>query len=137
MANWGSMRTVKVSNNKKCCKVSWCNEPKAFNANAFCNTHQQYEKYCINASHRHWLMYKVEMFVKGEHQCESCGFDPVILYPDLHTKGQSSMLDVDHINSDIKHTPEGEQPSNYQLNCKHCHIVKSHLEGDYVAKKYR
>ena len=21
MANWGSMRTVKVSNNKKCCKV--------------------------------------------------------------------------------------------------------------------
>jgi 5-methylcytosine-specific restriction endonuclease McrA len=83
------------------------------------------------------LMYKVEKFVKGEHQCESCGFDPVVSYPDLHTKGQSSMLDVDHINSDIKHTPEGEQPSNYQLLCKHCHIVKSHLEGDYIAKKYR
>ena len=47
------------------------------------------------------------------------------------------MLDVDHINSDIKHTPEGEQPNNYQLNCKHCHIVKSHMEGDYVAKIYR
>jgi hypothetical protein len=38
------------------------------------------------------LMYKVEKFVKGEHQCESCGFDPVVSYPDLHTKGQSSML---------------------------------------------
>ena len=47
------------------------------------------------------------------------------------------MLDVDHVDSNIKRTLEGEQPSNYQLNCKHCHIVKSHLEGDYVAKKYR
>jgi hypothetical protein len=62
------------------------------------------------------LMYKVEKWTRGEHQCESCGFDPVVSYPDLHTKGQSSMMDVDHINSDIKHTPEGEQPNNYQLN---------------------
>jgi hypothetical protein len=82
-------------------------------------------------------MYKVEKWTIGEHQCESCGFDPVIAYPNLHTKGQSSMMDVDHINSDIKHSIEGEHPDNYQLNCKHCHIVKSHEEGDYVAKKYR
>ena len=125
------------------CKVSWCNEETEFynktQRYVFCPTNIQYKQICGAAvfKDRPHLMYKVEKFVTGEHQCESCGFNPVISYPDLHTKGQSSMLDVDHINSDIKHTPEGEQPSNYQLNCKHCHIVKSHLEGDYVAKKYR
>ena len=79
----------------------------------------------------------MKKWLKGEHQCENCGFDPTVSYPDLDLLGQSSMLDVDHIDSNIKRTLEGEQPSNYQLNCKHCHIVKSHLEGDYVAKKYR
>jgi hypothetical protein len=44
-------------------------------------------------------------------------------------------MDVDHINSSIKGTPEGEQPSNYQLLCKMCHIIKSYDEGDYVNKK--
>ena len=126
-----------------CCKVSWCNNETEFynksQRHSYCSIHYQYKQICGVGSRkdRPHLMYKVEKFVKGEHQCENCGFDPVKSYPNLHTKGQSSMLDVDHTNSDIKHTLEGEQPSNYQLNCKHCHIVKSHLEGDYVAKKYR
>ena len=45
-------------------------------------------------------------------------------------------MDVDHINPSIKGTPEGEQPSNYQLLCKMCHIIKSYSEGDYKPKKY-
>jgi hypothetical protein len=89
------------------CKVSWCNEEtELYNKTqryVFCPTHIQYKQICGAAvfKDRPHLMYKVEKFVKGEHQCESCGFNPVISYPDLHTKGQSSMLDVDHINSDI------------------------------------
>jgi len=127
----------------KICKVSWCNnETEAYNRTqrySHCSIHNQYKQICGAAVRldRPHLMYKVQKWVDGEHQCENCGFDPVKAYPDLHTKGQSSMLDVDHINSNIKHSPEGEQPDNYELNCKHCHIVKSHQEGDYVAKKYR
>jgi|TARA_B110000503_G_scaffold95082_1_gene143199 hypothetical protein len=125
------------------CRVKWCNNDDRFwkngKAKSLCSIHIQYEQICSAAvgKDREHLMYKVEKFVEGKHQCENCGFDPVKSYPTLHTKGQSSMLDVDHVISNIKHTIEGEQPSNYQLNCKHCHIVKSHLEGDYIAKKYR
>ena len=49
----------------------------------------------------------------------------------------STLLDVDHINSYIKHTEEGEQPSNYQLVCKQCHILKSYDEKDFIRKDYR
>jgi len=120
------------------CRVTWCNNSRKIRSTV-CELHSQYKHICGAAIRldRPHLMYKVEKWLKGEHQCESCGFDPVTAYPTLHTKAQSSMLDVDHINSDTKRTLEGEQPDNYQLNCKHCHIVKSHLEGDYVAKKYR
>ena len=123
---------------KEKCRVTWCNNPRRYKS-VVCEKHSQYKYICGAAIRldRPHLMYKVEKWLKGEHQCESCGFDPVEAYPTLHTKAQSSMLDVDHIDSNIKRTLEGEQPSNYQLNCKHCHIVKSHLEGDYVAKKYR
>ena len=38
------------------------------------------------------LMYKVEKWLKGEHQCENCGFDPVKAYPTLYTKAQSSIV---------------------------------------------
>jgi hypothetical protein len=123
---------------KEKCRVTWCNNPRRYKS-VVCEKHSQYKHICGAAIRldRPHLMYKVEKWLKGEHQCESCGFDPVKAYPTLHTKAQSSMLDVDHIDSNIKRTLEGEQPDNYQLNCKHCHIVKSHLEGDYVAKKYR
>jgi hypothetical protein len=123
---------------KENCRVTWCNNPIKHRS-VVCKKHAQYKDICGAAIRpdRPHLMYKVEKWLKGEHQCENCGFDPVKAYPTLYTKAQSSMLDVDHINSNIKRTLKGEQPSNYQLNCKHCHIVKSHLEGDYVAKKYR
>jgi len=52
-------------------------------------------------------------------------------------KELSGLFDVDHICSDIKHTVEGEQPSNYQLVCKHCHILKSYDAGDFIPKKYK
>ena len=82
-------------------------------------------------------MYKVEKWLKGEHQCERCGFDPIISYPDLDLLGQSSMLDVDHIDSNLKGIVEEESPTNYQLLCKHCHIVKSREEGDCISKVNR
>jgi len=123
---------------KENCRVTWCNNLRKHRS-VVCKKHAQYKDICGAAirSDRPHLMYKVEKWLKGEHQCENCGFDPVKAYPTLYTKAQSSMLDVDHIDSNIKRTLKGEQPNNYQLNCKHCHIVKSHLEGDYVAKKYR
>jgi len=125
------------------CKVSWCNDYSRKWKNgkpmSLCSTHVQYKNICINAINinRPHLMYKVEMFAQGKHQCEQCNFDPVVAYPNLHLRAQASLLDVDHINSNIKHTVEGEHPDNYQLLCKHCHIVKSHLEGDYIAKVNR
>jgi|TARA_R110002167_G_scaffold242302_3_gene447877 hypothetical protein len=79
-------------------------------------------------------MYKVEKWLKGKHQCEMCGFDPVISYPNLDLLGQSSMMDVDHIDSNLKGIRENETPNNYQLLCKHCHIVKSRKDGDCIAK---
>jgi hypothetical protein len=137
MTNWGSMRTVKRSNNKECCKVSWCNEPKALDAKAFCDTHQQYKQYAINATVRPWLMYKVEKTLKGDLICERCGIDKIKQHPNRSLKQIVSLFDVDHINPEIKGTYEGEQPSNYQLLCTDCHKFKSHEEGDFKAKKYR
>jgi 5-methylcytosine-specific restriction endonuclease McrA len=125
------------------CRVTWCDDEsrvwKNGKSKSLCETHVQYKTYCSAAanSKKEYLMYKVEKFVKGEHQCELCGFDPVKSYPTLHPKGQSSMLDIDHINSNIKGTPEGELPPNLQLICKHCHIEKSHREQDYTRKDYR
>ena len=125
------------------CRISWCNREDRFwkngKAKSLCSIHIQYEQICSSAvaKNNEYLMYKVEKWVDGLPQCESCGFDPVISYPTLHTKGQSSMLDVDHIISGLKHTIKGEQPSNYQLNCNHCHIVKSHKNGDYTPGKYK
>jgi 5-methylcytosine-specific restriction endonuclease McrA len=123
------------------CKVSWCNnETEFYNKKqryVYCPTHIQYKKYATNAPVRPWLMYKVEKVVKGEFKCEHCRFEPYKTYPNVDKKRLTSLMDVDHINPQIKHTPEGEQPSNYQLLCKHCHILKSHEEGDFKAKKYR
>ncbi len=137
MKNWGSMREGHVSNNKKCCKVSWCNEPKALDAKAFCDTHQQYKQYAINATVRPWLMYKVEKVLSKDLICEKCGIDKIKQHPTKLLKQIGSFFDVDHINPEIKGTYEGEQPSNYQLLCTDCHKYKSHEEGDYKAKKYR
>jgi hypothetical protein len=137
MTNWGSMREVKVSSNKKCCKVSWCNEPKALDAKAFCDTHQQYKQYAINATVRPWLMYKVEKVLSRDLICEHCGDDMVKKYPKVPLEVILSQMDVDHINSDIKGTLEGEQPSNYQLLCRMCHGIKTYEERDFIAKKYK
>jgi 5-methylcytosine-specific restriction endonuclease McrA len=123
------------------CKVNWCiNEPLKYKngaPKAYCGVHMQYKQYAANAPVRPWLMYKVEKVVKDNLKCEHCGFEPYATYPNEDKKRLISLMDVDHINPQIKHTPEGEQPSNYQLLCKHCHILKSHEEGDFKAKKYR
>lgn len=121
------------------CKVTWCDVPieeGAHFATKYCTTHRQYKTYGKNAYSRPWLFYKVEKIARGELKCECCGYEPTQFYGrDL--KELSGLLDVDHINSDIKHTEKGEHPSNYQLICKHCHILKSYDNGDYIRKDYR
>lgn len=121
------------------CRVNWCNRPvtNPHHLATYCDVHAQYKIYGPNASVRPWLHYKVEKVVAGELACEICGYDPREYFPERPLKELSTLLDVDHINSDIKHTPEGEQPSNYQLVCKQCHILKSYDEGDFVSKVYR
>jgi len=121
------------------CKVSWCNnsiEEGAHYSRKYCSIHTQYKLYGKNASSRPWLFYKTEKVVAGDLKCEGCGYDPTEFYSRT-LKELSGLFDVDHINSNIKHTLEGEQPSNYQLVCKHCHILKSYDEGDFVRKDYR
>ena len=124
-----------------CCKVEWCNnETEYYNKSqklVYCSTHIQYKKYASNAYTRHHLMYKVEKVVSGKLQCENCGYDAKLFHPDRPIKQIAGLYDVDHINSNIKHKLEGEQPSNYQLLCKQCHILKSYDEGDYIKKKLR
>jgi 5-methylcytosine-specific restriction endonuclease McrA len=82
-------------------------------------------------------MYKVEKVVSNDLICEHCGLDMVKHYKNTNLKAILTAMDVDHIDSAIKGTPEGEQPNNYQLLCKMCHIIKSYDEGDYVNKKYK
>ena len=123
------------------CKVTWCKtEPLKYlngNPKAYCATHVQYKQYASNAPSRPWLMYKVEKVLDDELQCECCGYDAKTFFPDRPLNELAGLFDVDHIISDIKHTPEGEQPSNYQLLCKQCHILKSYDEGDYISKNNR
>ena len=120
---------------KEKCRVHWCNKPSKARS-LVCELHSQYKTICRAAIRpdRPHLMYKVEKWLKGEHQCEMCNFDPTINYPELDVLGQSSMLDVDHIDSNLKGIKENETPDNYQLLCKHCHIVKSRRDGDCIAK---
>ena len=123
---------------KEKCRVTWCDKTRKARS-VVCELHSQYKTICRAAIRldRPHLMYKVEKWVKGKHQCERCGFDPIISYPDLDLLGQSSMLDVDHIDSNLKGIKEEESPNNYQLLCKHCHIVKSREEGDCISKVNR
>ncbi len=120
------------------CKVTWCkNEAEKYKngkSKTYCSIHTQYSKLASNASSRPWLFYKVEKIVMGELKCEKCGFSPTQHYPNLNIRIASSLMDVDHKNPLTKGTLEGEQPSNYQLLCKHCHIIKSHEEGDFIPK---
>ena len=120
---------------KEKCRVHWCNKPSKARS-LVCELHSQYKTICRAAIRpdRPHLMYKVEKCLKGEHQCEMCNFDPTVSYPELDVLGQSSMLDVDHIDSNLKGIRENETPDNYQLLCKHCHIVKSRRDGDCIAK---
>ena len=132
------------------CRVKWCNKVDRFykngNPKSLCSIHVQYKEICQNATSkdREHLMYKVEKWVKGEHQCEGvkenggkCGFDPKLEFPSLHTKGQSSTLDVHHIDSDKKGIDKYENPSNYSLLCKNCHTVEGHMNNDFTRKDYR
>ena len=123
------------------CKVEWCNnETESYNKKQhykFCPIHIQYKKYAANAPVRPWLMYKVEKVVNNDLVCEHCDLDMIQHYKNTNLKAILTAMDVDHIDSAIKGTPEGEQPSNYQLLCKMCHIIKSYDEGDYVNKKYK
>ena len=123
------------------CKVSWCKKEslKYMNGNpkAYCVDHVQYKQYASNAPSRPWLMYKVDKILTEDLVCEHCGLDMVKQYGQENFKSIITAMDVDHINPSIKGTPEGEQPNNYQLLCKMCHVIKSHKEGDFIAKKYR
>jgi hypothetical protein len=121
---------------KEKCRVTWCNNLRKKRSQV-CEKHSQYKNICRAAIRldRPHLMYKVEKWLEGKHQCERCGFDPTISYPNLDLLGQSSMLDVDHIDSNLKYIEE--DPTNYQLLCKHCHIVKSREEGDCISKVNR
>jgi 5-methylcytosine-specific restriction endonuclease McrA len=123
------------------CKVTWCNKEalkyKNGNSKSYCGDHIQYKQYATNAPIRPWLMYKVEKILAEDLVCEHCGLDMIKQYGEENFKSIITAMDVDHINPSIKKTLEGEQPSNYQLLCKMCHVIKSHKEGDYIAKKYR
>lgn len=123
------------------CKVTWCNsETEYYNKSqkyVYCPTHIQYKEYAKNAYRRPHLMYKVEKVVNNELKCECCGYDAKIFHPDRPIKQIAGLYDVDHIDSNTKHQLEGEQPSNYQLLCKQCHILKSYDEGDFIPKNNR
>ena len=123
------------------CRVEWCNHETEFynkkQCYKYCPTHIQYKQYASNAPVRPWLMYKVEKIVNNDLMCEHCDLDMVKHYKNANLKAILTAMDVDHIDSAIKGTPEGEQPNNYQLLCKMCHIIKSYDEGDYINKKYR
>ena len=69
---------------KEKCRVTWCDNPRRYKS-VVCQKHSQYKHICGAAIRldRPHLMYKVEKWLKGEHQCESCGFDPVKAYPTL------------------------------------------------------
>ena len=113
---------------KEKCRVTWCNNHRKIRS-IVCELHSQYKHICGAAIRldRPHLMYKVEKWLKGEHQCESCGFDPVTAYPTLHTKAQSSMLDVDHI--DGNH--QNNDPENLQTLCANCHRLKTYVNRDW------
>jgi 5-methylcytosine-specific restriction endonuclease McrA len=82
-------------------------------------------------------MYKVEKILNSEFVCEVCGYDAQTFFPNRPIKQLAGLFDVDHIMSDKKHTLDGEQPENYQLLCKQCHILKSYDSGDFISKNNR
>ena len=118
------------------CKVTWCNKPaekyKNGRPRTYCSVHVNRPG---NASRRPWLFYKTERIANDKLECEHCGDNYPKKYPNVNIKILSSLMDVDHINPNIKGTIEGEQPSNYQMLCKICHAIKSHNEGDYNGHK--
>ena len=118
-----------------CKAVHWCNlEDRHFlygKPKSLCSLHYNHPK---NASRRPWLYYKAEHMAMGKLECEHCKVDLVKKHPDIDMWTLSAAMDVDHINSKLKGTLEGEHPDNYQLLCKHCHIVKSREEGDCISK---
>ena len=123
------------------CGVTWCNKETEFYNKSqkykYCSSHIQYKKYASNAPSRPHLMYKVEKILEDKLQCECCGYNAKSFFPDRPTKQLAGLFDVDHIISDIKHTLNGEQPENYQLLCKQCHILKSYDSGDFISKNNR
>ena len=124
-----------------CCKVSWCKNKTSyynqFQQYKYCDVHNNYKQYARNAPKRPWLFYKVERILNNELICEHCGLDMIHHYGEDNFKAIITAMDVDHIDPKTKGTPQGEQPSNYQLLCKMCHIIKSHKEGDYVNYRYK
>ena len=123
------------------CKVTWCEKESLKYMNgkprAYCVDHVQYKEWVTNAPRRPWLFYKLEKMLIGDLKCEICGIDKVKQHPTRPLKQIISLFDVDHIISDLKGTPEGEKPSNYQLLCNDCHKFKSHDDGDHISKNNR
>ena len=120
------------------CKVTWCNnETEYYNKSqkyVYCPTHLLYKVYARNANTRPHLMYKVEKVIGDKLKCEGCGYEAKNFHPNRPLNQLAGLYDVDHINSKLKHSPEGEKPSNYQLLCKQCHVLKSYDEGDFIPK---
>jgi hypothetical protein len=117
------------------CKVDWCESPIKSKKHKYCEVHSQYKDIASHATSRPWLMYKVEKVVSNQLICESCGLDLVKEYPDKPVKALFAAVDVDH--QLPKHMGGVENPTNYKLLCKVCHVVKSYQEGDFLNKKYR
>lgn len=124
-----------------CQTVSWCDLEDRFwkngNPKPQCSLHYLRGSSAGNALRRPWLYYKKERMDTGKLECEHCKIDLIKEHPNVDAQVLSAVMDVDHINSKLKGTLEGEHPDNYQLLCKTCHAIKSHQEGDFNGWKNR
>ena len=127
------------SNTRRECNLHYCSNVIASDAHwrtKYCSEHFS-NTICSNASSRPHLRYKIQAYNKGELICEDCKINLKDIYPDRTLEELATLVDVDHINSDIKHTLEGEHPVNYRLLCKNCHALKTLDNGDFIPKDCR
>jgi 5-methylcytosine-specific restriction endonuclease McrA len=85
-----------------------------------------YRKYCTTCgedTERRKARENKTYTLSKKDYCENCGFVAV----------HSCQLDVDHIDGD----KNNNAPSNHQTLCANCHRLKTFLERDFVAVKYR
>lgn len=122
---------------QKVCKCHYCSDlvdENEHHATKHCSLHKP-GNICRKVSSRSWLYYKIEKFNQGDFSCERCKDNLAIKYPDRSMKELAVLFDVDHIDSTIKGTVEGEHPDNYMLLCKNCHALKTLDEDDFNPSK--